>query len=273
MKADLNPRGPRCRAPVRTHRVLEGVGVEFGDRRERLFLERCATHALDGKRSQFPVRRHERPQVEPSLCMHQPMRVDNVVLLTPARHRVVVHGDHTLMEDGFEQSGDHVVGGYVMPLRASRVGGDHTRQSIQKLLHPRRERRLELVERALDVGQQVRSGEALDQRAAEVQGAQLGKRQAAARQRPERLRLDPPELGPIDRLVVDREPRLLERGEVAPDRAGAHTEVGRKLRNRAIADARHLLQQRPLADQLFVSVHGGRISLARKVIRHLFAGA
>ena len=56
-----------------------------------------------------------------------------------------------------------------MPLRASRVGGDDTRQSIEELLHLRRERRLELVERALDVGQQVGSGEALDQRAAEVQ--------------------------------------------------------------------------------------------------------
>ena len=152
--------------------------------------------------------------------MHQPMRVNDVVLLPSARHRVVVHGDHTLMEDGFEQAGDHVVGGRVVPLRASRVGGDHTRQSIEELLHLRRERRPELVERALDVGQQVRSGEALDQRAAEVQGAQLGKGQAAARQRPERLGLDPPELGPIDRLVVDREPRFLERGEITPDRAG-----------------------------------------------------
>ena len=124
MKADLNPGGCRRCAPVRTHRVLEGIGVEFGDRRERLFLERRATHALDGKRSQLPVRRHERPQVEAALCMHQPMRVNDVVLLPPARHRVVAHADHALMEDGFEQAGDHVVGGHVVPLRASRVGGD-----------------------------------------------------------------------------------------------------------------------------------------------------
>ena len=86
------------------------------------------------------------------------------------------------MQDRLEQLGDHAVGRRVLPLGAPRLRGDHPRQPIEELLHLRRQRGLELVERALDVGEDVRPGKALDQRAAVVEGAQLGEGQAAARQ-------------------------------------------------------------------------------------------
>jgi hypothetical protein len=89
------------------------------------------------------------------------------------------------MEDRLEQPGDHLIGAGIVPLRASWGRGHDARQAIEELLHPWCQRRLELLERTLDVRQQVRAREALDQRAAEIQRAQFGERQAAACQRAE----------------------------------------------------------------------------------------
>src|SRR5205085_10881001 len=111
----------------------------------------------------------------------------------------------------------------------------------EELAHLRRQRRLKLVERALDVGQDVRPGEALKQRGAVIERAQLGEGQAATRQGAEGTSLQAPGFTPsvgapaARAVVVDREPRLLERIEIAADRARADADVCRELRDGAVA--------------------------------------
>ena len=148
-------------------------------------------------------------------------------------------------------SSSRAIASYVVaspPLGSPRLCRHDSRKSIEKLLHLRRQRRLELVERALHIRQQMRARETLDQRAAEIQRAELGEGEPAARQRTKGFRFDAPELRSVDRVVVHGESGFLESREVATDRSCADAERLGKFRNGVAALARDFLQQRPLSD-------------------------
>ena len=95
----------------------------------------------------------------------------------------------------------------------------HERQAIEELAHARRQRGGELVERAPDVALERRGGEALDERAREIQRAQLREREAGVVEPPERLLLERPVLLAVVDFVEQRKPGRLQRFEVAADRA------------------------------------------------------
>ena len=63
---------------------------------------------------------------------------------------------------------------------------DDQRQAVEKLAHAGRQRGRQLVERRRDVLLEGRGGEAFDQRAAEIQRAQLREREAGVVEPPER---------------------------------------------------------------------------------------
>ena len=229
MKPELHLHG---RTAVDAERVLERVRLELGERVERLLLRGDAPHPLDGERPDLRVRRHEGDEVEPALRVHQPVRVDDVLLLAPALLRVVAHGDDAACHARFEQLRRRLVGLRVLALRLRRLRRDDARQPVEELLHRRRERGLELVERALQIVEHRRAGEALEQRAAEIERAQLGERQPASGQRADGLGVHAPELRAVDRLVEDGEAGRLQRGQVAADRARRDVQVLGQLRNR-----------------------------------------
>ncbi len=161
-----------------------------------------------------------------------------------------------------EQSRRRLIRLRVLPLLLRRLRRDHARQPIEKPLHGGRERRLDLVERALQIAEHVRSREALDQRATEIERAELGEREPIPGQRAHPSRIHPPELRAVDDVVVDRKASGLERREVAPDRARGDMELFREFRNRVGPSGGELPEQRPLSYQFGVSTH--RASRARR---------
>ena len=97
-----------------------------------------------------------------------------------------------LVERRLERAGDDLLlpgGSSAAPAHRIRLGGDHARQLIEELPHVRRQRRAELFERALELVAERRAGERLEQRAAEVERAQLRQRQPGGE--------------PLERLAVD----------------------------------------------------------------------
>ena len=88
---------------------------------------------------------------------------------------------------------------------------------------PRRERGRELLERAAHVAFEGRAREALDQRSREVERTQLRQREASVVQPAKGLLLERPVLLAVMQLVEQRESRLLQRIEVAPDRPRGDT--------------------------------------------------
>ena len=126
----------------------------------------------------------------------------------------------------------------VAPRRpAIRLGRDDARQLIEELPHVRRERRRQLLERALDIVAERRARERLEERAAEIERAQLGQREPG-REPLERLAVDAPPRPPIvaRSIVVEREARFLERLQVAADRARRDAAERREIVD---GDARH----------------------------------
>ena len=110
----------------------------------------------------------------------------------------------------------------VLALRPSpprvRFGGDDARQLIEELAHVRRQRRGELFERALDLVAERRARQRFEQRAAEIQRAQLGQRQPG-REPLERLAVDlPPRPPVVSRSIVVRAESPLPRAPA--DRGG-----------------------------------------------------
>ena len=116
----------------------------------------------------------------------------------------------------------------------------------------------QLLERALDVVAKRRAGQRLEQRAAEIERAQLRDRQAGG-QPLERLAVDPPARPAIVvRLVVEeREAGFLERLQIAADRARRDVAQRRELvdRDARAARALDLAQDRPLTDDFGVAGH------------------
>ena len=81
----------------------------------------------------------------------------------------------------------------------------------------------ELLERALHFVAERRARQRLEQRAAEIERAQLGERQPGG-EALERLAVDLPPRAPIvsGPIVEERKPRFFERLQIAADRAGRH---------------------------------------------------
>ena len=131
----------------------------------------------------------------------------------------------------------------------------HERQPIEQLPHARRERAGELVEGAPHVLLERRRREALDERAREVQRAQLGEREAGVVEPPERLLLERPVALVVVDLVEQREAGHLQRLEVAAD---VRVETPVRSASSSIVSAPRRLeiaQDRPLADDFSVSGH------------------
>jgi hypothetical protein len=66
----------------------------------------------------------------------------------------------------------------------------------------------------------------------------------------------------------------VERGEIPTNRPGTDGEIFRQGRDRAATARRNLLQQRPLTNQLSVSVHGelrNRVATSSAILRLLIA--
>ena len=110
-----------------------------------------------------------------------------------------------------------------------RLGLHHERHAVEELLHPGCQRGRQLVEGAADVALKGRAGQALDERAREIERAQLREGEAGVVEPPEGLLLERPVLLAVVRLVEEREAGRLQRLEIAPDRArrdaGARREV------------------------------------------------
>jgi len=129
-------------------------------------------------------------------------------------------------------------------------------QAIEKFLHAGWERRLDLVKRALKIGEEVGAGDPFHERAAVIQRTELGQRQGISRQRPhQNLGVEPPELRAVDDLVVDGKACGLQRLQVSPDGSGRHLEIGGQDGDRARAPGGELLEDRPLPNELGVSAH------------------
>src|SRR5262249_38021086 len=157
------------------------------------------------------------------------IRLDQMLLLAPARHRKILHRRAPLIERGVEEPTDAFALPFLLcvirRLRArGGVGGrgalglEHERQAIEKLPHGWREDGGELVERRRDVLLKGGRREALDERAAEIERAQLRERETGGVQPPERLGFESPVALAVDHFVEQRKPGRLQRFEIAADR-------------------------------------------------------
>jgi hypothetical protein len=79
------------------------------------------------------------------------------------------------------------------------------------------------------------TSEALDQRPAEIERAQLGEGEAGVVEPLERALLEHPVALAVDQLVVEGESRSLQGFEVAPDGSRRHAGAVRKVVNREAA--------------------------------------
>jgi hypothetical protein len=131
--------------------------------------------ALDGERSDLLVFGNIGQEVHRALGVRESIRVDEVVLRSIARSRVVRQQRLAAVQPRIEEAGDDLlgepgVGGCAARLRFRR---DDFRKLIEKPAHVRRERRGELVECTLEIGPERRIRERGEQRAAEVERAQF----------------------------------------------------------------------------------------------------
>ena len=144
------------------------------------------------------------------------------------------------------------------PPQRIRFRCEDARQLIEKLLHVRRERRTQLVERTLQLATKRRSRQRFEQRSAEVQRAQLRQRQPS-RKPLECLSVHHPSRPPIvaRAVVIDRKPRLLERLQIAADRPRRDAAEARQIvdRHAGTPGAFDLFQNRPLTDDFGVARH------------------
>ena len=262
------PHFARRTAAVHAQRVLEGIRVKLRDRLERRLLHAHFPDALDGKRPHLGVRRHEGDEIQAALRVDQTGRMHGVQLLAPALEGVILHRDHALAENGVEQPSCDLVGVRALALRMFVLRRDGARQPVQELLHGGRQHCFELVECARDVLSHRRPGEAFDQRAAEIQRGQFRQRQAGAGQRAHRPRIQSPELGSVDDLVVHGKSRHLKRLQIPSNRARADRQVSRELRNRLASRRGNPLQNRPLSNQFAVASHMSApdVSIAQNLI-------
>ena len=154
----------------------------------------------------------------------------------------------------------------------ARLGGKHRRQPIEELAHAGRQHLFEPRERVGQVPLERRAGHRLEQVAAEIERADLRQREPGF-EAVEHLAVDAPSHAPVVvALVVEREAGLLQRREVAPDRAGRDVElVGKRVDRRAVARRFQRVQHLPLPDDLLVARH--RVILAGHRLRFIHGAA
>ena len=140
----------------------------------------------------------------------------------------------------------------------ARLGHEHRGQSIEELAHARRQQLRESLERIGQVALEGCAGDGFEDVAAQIQGAQLGQREAGVDPF-EHLSVETPTDVPIViALIVERETRLLKGGEIAADRPGGDFEfLGQRIDRRAVPRRFERMQQLPLTDDFLVAGHGG----------------
>ena len=88
-----------------------------------------------------------------------------------------------------------------------RRGGDEGRHAVQERTHRRRQRRLDLRERAPEIGLERGAGEGFEERPAEIDGADFVEREAPLHHGGQRPALEAPAPAPRHHLVVPAENR------------------------------------------------------------------
>jgi hypothetical protein len=212
--------------------------------------------------------RNERHEVQSTLGEHEAGWLDRIFLLAIARERVIAHRHSTMLKSRVKQLRDPGAprGALLVTLSGDvayhcRAGAGlrfclhHERQLIEELSHLRRQRTRQLLEGAADVGLERRRGETFDERAAEVQRAQLREREPGFIETAERAMLERPESFAVVHLVIQREPGGLERFEIPANRPRTHPRPRRKLVDRHPARCLEIAQDRPLANDFGVAGH------------------
>ena len=214
---------------------------------------------------------HVREQIERALRVRQPVRMNDVGLRAVARLRIVDDGRLPQLQRRFERtSDDELAMGRVGVGRGARGIGlrrEDTRKLVEKLPHVRRQDRGELLEGAFDVVSERRPRQRFEERAAEMERAQLRQRQAGG-EALERLAVHVPPRPPVvvRSIVVEREAGFLERLQVAADGARGDAAERREIvdGHPGAARAFNLAQDGPLADDLRVPGHGMILRCSRR---------
>jgi hypothetical protein len=132
---------------------------------------------------------------------------------------------------------------------------EHERQAIEELAHPRRERAREFVERGRHVALKGGGGQALDEGPAEIEGAQLPKREAGRVEAAEGFLFVVAVPLAVELVVEKRETGRLQRFEITPDRPRGDAGPLCEVIDRRPACALEFAKDRPLADDLGVARH------------------
>ena len=184
----------------------------------------------------------------------------NQIGLRPiARRRMIDDRRLAMMQRRVDRARDDpLLARVVFAAHRIRLGCDDARQLIEELPHMRRQDGSQLFERALDIVTERRAGQRFEQRAAEIQRAQLGDGQAGGEALEGLAAHLPPRAAVVMRsIVVERKSRFFERLEVAPNRAGRDIAERRQVVDGDARAARplDLAQDRPLADDFGVPGH------------------
>ncbi len=212
--------------------------------------------SLERESTCLAVFRHEGNDIQRPLCEHHPVRVDGVFLLPVARERVVPHHRFPVLQRGVEQLADLLAarGGSVGA--GLRLGLHDEGEPVEEAPHPGGECGGQALEGTGDILLKRGGRQALDKRAAEVEGTQFGKRESCGIEAPERVLLERPVLLPVVRFVEQRKPCRLQRLQIPPDRARRHAGLSRHVVDGEPARGLQLPQDRPLPDHLRVAWHG-----------------
>ena len=210
--------------------------------------------SLDREGPERGVLRHVRDEVQAAFRVYQTVRMNEVVLRAVTGEGVITDSRLALVECCVEQPRNR--GGRMNRLpsfRRRRFRLQDAREPIEKLAHSRRQNTLNLRKRTGDVRPERCSGEAFEQRAAEIYRAQLRQGQAGLGEGAERMRVELPVLPSVDDLVIERKPCELESLQVSPDRAGRDAGLAGQPVNRCEARGLDLAEDVPLSDNLGVS--------------------
>ena len=232
-------------------------------RRERLLLERDRRDAVDGERPDGLVLGHVRQQVQAALRERQPVRVDEVVLDPPARHRVIAHRRDAEVQRRLEQPRDDVRRRLAPPRargpglatstdgsrsRNCRIRGDSIFSS-----------RANALVRSRWNGVPATASSRLRLRYSAHSSGSVKPVSSPFSTWPSSRQRD---AAVVVALVVEREAGFLQRREIAADRARGDVElVGQRVDRGAVPRRFERVQQLPLADDFLVARHGRILSL------------
>ena len=243
--------------PSRAQRIAVRV---LGDlaRRKHLVQHPQLADALQGERPHLRVGRDEGVQVESAVGERQAVRLDRVFLHPPAAEGVIAHLDAPPIDGGLCEKLDRrsvslAVGSAFR--RRLRLARDDRGEPVEIRLHVGAEPAPDLLERRLEVRVDRRGAARREARPVRVERAQFGQREGCVREFSERLAREPPVvLATRAGFRVEREARILERDEIAPDRPRRHALVARQLGDRDVGRRLDGPQDAPLANDLGVSV-------------------